>query len=488
MFKKILVANRGEIAVRIMRACRELNVATVAVYSEADSHAVFNLYAEESYPLGGSAPAETYLNIGKILDIAKRCGAEAIHPGYGFLAENPRFARACEKEGLTFIGPSSETIALMGNKLAARELMIKNGVPVVPGTGEVADLDTAMAVSSDIGYPVLIKAAAGGGGIGMRVVETERELPEALAAAQSTAASAFGDGTVYVERYLRHPHHIEFQIFADKHGNYVHLGERECSVQRRHQKVIEESPSAVVTPELRQAMGEAALKVARGAQYVNSGTVEFLLSGKDFYFLEMNTRIQVEHPVTEMVTGVDLVKEQINVAAGFPLSFTQEDIVQNGWAIECRICAEDPLTNFTPAPGTIRRYRSPGGVGVRVDSGVHMGYPIPSEYDSLISKLAVWGRDRDEAIQRMRRALFEYVIVGVVTNIPFCKAVIENEDFQGGDYSTRFIEEHPSLFHDVERIMEERSLGGIFGSLKDNRKVAAISAAINAYLDIEQTT
>lgn len=488
MFKKVLVANRGEIAVRIMRACRELNVSTVAIYSEADKHSVFNLYAEESYPLGASSPAESYLSIDKIIEIAHRSGAEAVHPGYGFLAENPKFARACEEAGLVFIGPSSETIALMGNKLAARELMIELGVPVVPGTGAVGDLATAETVAAEIGYPVLLKAAAGGGGIGMRVVETERELAEAFEAARSTARSAFADGTVYIERYLRHPHHIEFQIFADKHGHYVHLGERECSVQRRHQKVIEESPSAVVTPDLRQAMGEAALTVARGANYVNSGTVEFLLSQKGFYFLEMNTRIQVEHPVTEMVTGMDLVKEQIRVAGGLPLSFTQDDIRQNGWAIECRICAEDPLTNFTPAPGTIRRYRSPGGVGVRVDSGVHMGYPIPSEYDSLISKLAVWGRSREEAIQRMRRALFEYVIVGVITNIPFLKAVIENGDFQGGDYSTRFIEEHPSLFEDVERIMEERSLGGIFASLKDNRKIAAISAAMNAYLDIEQTT
>lgn len=486
MFKKVLVANRGEIAVRIMRACRELGVSTVGVYSEADRRAFFALYADEAHPLGPAPAKDSYLNIDKIISIAKQSGADAIHPGYGFLAENANFARACEEAGIVFVGPSSEIISAMGSKVRAREIMSQAGVPVVPGTGAISDPVKAAEAAREIGYPVLIKASAGGGGIGMRVVEDTRELLHAIEHTQSSALSAFGEPTVYIEKYVRHPRHIEFQVLGDHQGNLIHLCERECSIQRRHQKVIEESPSPVMTPDLRAEMADAALRAARAVNYTNAGTVEFIYSQGKFYFLEMNTRLQVEHALTEVLTGVDLVKAQIQIAAGEPLTLRQEDIRQHGWALECRVCAEDPLANFTPTPGTIRGYRSPGGIGVRVDSGVHMGYPIPPYYDSLISKLVVYGRDRREVLERTRRALFEYVILGVTTNLPFLKAVIENKDFQSGDYSTHFIEEHPDLISDVERITGERSLGAIFAAIKNNHSVAAISAAVAAYLADER--
>lgn len=482
MFKKILVANRGEVAVRIMRACKELGISSVGVYSEVDRKAFFSLYADEAYCIGPAPSRDSYLNIERILDVAKRTRAEAIHPGYGFLAENAEFARACESAGIQFIGPHSDAIAAMGSKLNARRLMEQAGIPVVPGTGPLRDEEQAHAEAERIGYPVMVKASAGGGGIGMSVVEEESDLHLALAMTRSSAASAFGDPTVYMEKYLRHPRHIEFQVMADAYGNIVHLGERECSIQRRHQKLLEETPSPVMTPELREEMGAAAIRAASAVDYVNAGTVEFIYAGGKYYFLEMNTRLQVEHPITEIVTGVDVVKEQIRIAAGERLSLRQEEIRQSGWAMECRINAEDPLANFAPTPGRIKGYRSPGGIGIRVDSGVHMNYKITPFYDSLISKLIIWGRDRAETIERARRALFEYVILGVVTNIPFLKAVVENPDFQSGDYSTHFIEEHPNLLADVARIKRERSLGGIFSGLQSSRGVAVAAAAVQAYL------
>lgn len=486
MFKKVLIANRGEIAVRVMRACRELGVGTTAVYSEADRRAFFALYADEAHFLGPAPARESYLNVEKIIAIAKLAGVDAIHPGYGFLSENAEFARACEAEGIAFIGPTSGIISAMGSKIRAREIMAGAGVPVVPGTGAISDPVKAAAAAREIGYPVLIKASAGGGGIGMRVVEDTHELLQAIEQSQSTAQSAFGEPTVYIEKYVRHPRHIEFQVFGDQYGNIIHLFERECSIQRRHQKVIEESPSPVMTPQMREEMADAAIRAARAVNYVNSGTVEFIYSEGKFYFLEMNTRLQVEHTVTEVITGVDLVKLQIRVAAGEPLGMRQDEIRQTGWAMECRVCAEDPLANFTPTPGVIRGYRSPGGIGVRVDSGVHMGYPIPPYYDSMISKLVVYGQDRREVIERTRRALFEYVILGVTTNLPFLKAVVENGDFQSGEYSTHFIEEHPDLLADVARIHGERSLGGIFAALRNNQSIAAITGAISAYLRDDQ--
>lgn len=482
MFKKVLIANRGEIAVRVMRACKELGILSVAVYSDADRHAFFSLYADEAYYLGPAPARDSYLRIDKIIDIAKSVGVDAIHPGYGFLAENAEFAHACEEAGIKFIGPSSESIAAMGDKIKARELMKEASVPVVPGTDAISDIDEAIASAREIGYPVMVKASAGGGGIGMRVVEEEQDLIRSIESAQSTALSTFGSGTVFIEKYLKHPRHIEFQILADEYGNTIHLCERECSIQRRHQKLLEESPSVIMTPELRAEMGAAAIRAAQAVNYVNAGTVEFIYADNEYYFLEMNTRLQVEHPITEIVTGVDLAKEQIQIAAGLPLSIRQEEVIQTGWAIECRVCAEDPLANFAPTPGTIKGYRSPGGIGIRVDSGVHMGYAITPYYDSMISKLVIWGRTREETIERARRALFEYVILGVTTNLPFLKAVIENEDFRSGNYSTHFIEEQPDLLSDVQRIKDERSLGGIFARIKDGKVVAAISAAVTNYL------
>ena len=476
---KILVANRGEIAIRIMRACREMGIPSVAVYSEADKGALFAKYAGEAYLIGPVQAAESYLNIKKIIQTAKDCGADAIHPGYGFLAENPNFAYACEKEGIKFIGPSSRVLELMGNKIAARKEMKKAGVPVVPGTEEcVTDFTQARAIAGEIGYPVICKPAGGGGGIGMSIVANEEELRAAIASSQAIASSTFGLADVYIEKYLTHPRHIEFQILGDSHGNVIHLGERECSIQRRHQKLIEESPSPVLTPQLRAEMGAAAVRAGNWVKYEGAGTLEFLYSDGKYYFLEANTRVQVEHPVTEMVTGIDIVKEQIRIASGLPLSTNQDDVQSRGWAIECRINAEDPLNNFAPSPGKLRGYRSPGGIGVRVDSGVYTHYTIPTAYDPMISKLIVWGRDRDEAINRMRRALYEYIITGVKTNIPFHKAVMENPRFVKGELSTHFIGSETTLLDDMQKIIErekplEEKLSGIFD---DRRKVAGIAA------------
>ncbi|MBM3156615.1 MAG: acetyl-CoA carboxylase biotin carboxylase subunit [Chloroflexi bacterium] len=488
MKKKVLVANRGEIAIRIMRACRETGLKSVAVYSEADTGALFAKYADEAYLIGSAQPADSYLNIKKIMEVARETDCFAVHPGYGFLSQNPSFAQACEDQGIKFVGPSSRVLALMGNKEAARREMKKAGIPVVPGGDRgVSELGEARSIAREIGYPVMVKPSGGGGGIGMFRVDSDDDLRKALEASQRIASSAFGVGDVYIEKYLPNCRHIEFQILVDSHGKAVHLCERECSIQRRYQKLIEECPSPALTPELRREMGGIAIKVARRVGYENAGTVEFLLSEGKFYFLEMNTRIQVEHAVTEMVTGIDIVKEQLQIAQGQPLSIRQRDVHLNGWAIECRINAEDPLNNFMPSPGKLRGYRSPGGIGVRVDSGVHTRYVIPHLYDSMISKLVVWGKDRNEAIIRMRRALYEYIIVGVKTNIPFHKAVMENPRFVAGELATQFLENEASLLEDMRRIMErEEPLGEKLSEVFDDKKRRAAISAVSAVLQMPQ--
>jgi len=486
MFNKVLVANRGEIAIRVMRACRELNIKSVAIYSDADKNSLFARYADESYPLGGSTPSESYLRIDKIIDIAEKSGAEAIHPGYGFLAENPKLGMECEKHNIKLIGPESSVIEAMGDKIRARKLMKKANVPVIPGTVEgVKEADKAVKIAEEIGYPVIIKASAGGGGIGMRTVYEEDELVRSIESTQSVASSAFGDPTVYIEKYLERPRHIEFQVLADEHGNRIHLNERECSIQRRHQKLIEEAPSPIMTPELREKMGAAAVRAIEYIGYTNAGTVEFLYSNGDFYFLEMNTRIQVEHPITEVITGLDLVKEQIKIASGEEICCSQEDINIRGHAIECRINAEDPLSDFKPTPGKITGYRSPGGIGVRVDSGVYMNYEIPSYYDSMISKLIVWGRNRAEAIERMKRALAEYIILGVKTTIPFHKAIMRNEAFSKGELHTHFVDQHKKQIEEEMKkivIEDKEMVTRLQSTFLPSKKVAAISAAIGSYM------
>ncbi len=484
MIRKILIANRGEIAVRVMRACREMGISSVAVYSEADKDALFVKYADEAYPIGPAPAGQSYLDISKVMETARRCGADAIHPGYGFLAENPLFAAACESEGIKFIGPSSRVLALVGDKIAARREMENTGIPVVPGTNEcISDFDHAKRVAGEIGYPVIIKPSGGGGGIGMTIVSDERELSKALESARAMAKTAFGIGDVYIEKYLARPRHIEFQILGDAHGNAVHLGERECSIQRRHQKLIEESPSTALTPAVRDRMGKTAARAAGRLGYEGAGTIEFLFSEEKFYFLEVNARVQVEHPVTEMVTGIDIVKEQIRIGSGLPLGFRQEDVRINGCAIECRINAEDPLNGFSPAPGKIRACLPPGGTGIRVDGGVLSGAVIPPYYDSLISKLIAWGRDREDAIQKMKRALFEFVIEGIRTNIPFHHAVMENPRFVKGDLSTDFIDSESTLTEDMRRIVErQEALLTKLPHLSDDKKeIAAIAAAAVVY-------
>ncbi len=441
MFKKILIANRGEIAVRVIRACREMGIGAVAVYSDADRAALHVRLADQAYPVGPPPSAQSYLNVDRIIETAKMAGAQAIHPGYGFLSENPEFAHRCEQEGLVFIGPSSQAIRAMGGKTAGRGLAAKAGVPVVPGTTrELSDQEVLQAVK-EIGLPVVIKASAGGGGKGMRIVSSEADLPGAIRAARSEASSSFGNSSIYVERYLSGARHIEMQILADGGGRVVYLGERECSLQRRHQKVVEESPSPFVDADLRARMGEAAVKLAKAAGYTNAGTMEFLVdSNKNFYFLELNARLQVEHPVTEMVTGFDLVKEQIRIAAGEPISMRQADIRLRGHAIECRIYAEDPFNNFMPSPGRIHTLRSPSGPGIRIDSGIYEGCEVPIYYDPIVSKLIAWGQDRDEAIRRMQRALAEYVILGVKTSIPFHRRILDDPQVLAGQIHTQFLE------------------------------------------------
>ncbi|MCL2863469.1 MAG: acetyl-CoA carboxylase biotin carboxylase subunit [Methanimicrococcus sp.] len=485
MFQKVLVANRGEIAIRVMRACRELGIKTVAIYSDADNKALFAMYADEAAHVGPAPSSQSYLNIEKIVEIAKSTGCDAVHPGYGFLSENYRFAQRCEEEGITFIGPSSYVIEKLGSKIESRKIAKSSDIPTVPGTVDaVSDVEEAIEVGRRIGYPALIKASAGGGGIGMRVVNSEDEFKEALESTMRMAGSAFGDSSVFIEKYVLNPRHIEIQILADNFGNVIYVSDRECSIQRRHQKLIEEAPSPIMTPELRKRMGEAAVRAAKAVGYSNAGTVEFIYSDGQFYFLEVNTRLQVEHCITELVTGIDLVKEQIKVAAGLPLTIKQEDIAIRGHAIECRINAEDPLNDFAPSPGKIRRYRSSGGPGIRVDSGVHTGYTISPFYDSMISKLCAYGADRDEAVARMKRALYEYVVIGVTTNIPFHKAIMENEEFEKGNLSTKFIEDN-NIIAAVKGVLERDSVkGATLASALDNDEivVAAITAAVSSYM------
>jgi acetyl-CoA carboxylase biotin carboxylase subunit len=442
MFKKVLIANRGEIALRIIRACRELGVQTVAVYSEADRESLHVRFADDDVCIGPAAARDSYLHIPRLIAAAEITGADAIHPGYGFLAENANFAEICAASGITFIGPTPDQIRTMGDKAAARQAMIACDVPVVPGTpGGVEDVDEALAFAESIGFPVIIKAAAGGGGKGMRVAKDADDFARSFQLARSEALSAFGNGEVYVEKYLTRSRHIEFQIFGDQHGNVIHLGERDCSVQRRHQKLVEESPSPAMTPDLRERMGAAAVKGAKAINYVGAGTMEMLLdSDGSFYFMEMNTRIQVEHPVTEMITGIDLVKEQIRVAAGEPLSvLTMPEL--RGHVIECRVNAEDPMHNFQPSPGKIEVYHPSGGPGVRVDSHVYAGYTVPPYYDSMIAKVIVQGRDRAEAVERMRLALDTFVLQGVKTTMPFLSKLMQDPYFKAGDVHTKFLEQ-----------------------------------------------
>ncbi|MGH9745198.1 MAG: acetyl-CoA carboxylase biotin carboxylase subunit [Candidatus Acidiferrales bacterium] len=444
MFRKILIANRGEIAVRIARACREMGVRSAAVYSEPDRASLHVQLADEAYPIGPAPSRESYLVIDKIIGAARHAGCDAIHPGYGFLAENPAFPRACAAAGITFIGPSAEAMEKLGSKTAARHVARETNVPTVPGTLDpIATADELLAIARKTGFPVVLKAVAGGGGKGMRSAERESELAGAWRDASSEAQNAFGDGRLYLEKYLLKPRHIEIQVLADHHGHVVYLGERECSVQRRHQKVIEEAPSPIMTPDLRRQMGEATVKLARAGGYTNAGTVEFLVDAeRNFYFLEMNTRLQVEHPVTEMVTSLDLVKLQIRIAAGEALPFKQEDVTLRGHAIECRIYAEDPDNNFFPSPGKILERRVPGGPGIRLDDGVYAGWTVPNDYDPMLGKLIAWGSDRPEAIARLQRALEEYYARGIKTNISLFRKILATEDFQKGEIYTRWLDDY----------------------------------------------
>jgi acetyl-CoA carboxylase biotin carboxylase subunit len=441
MFKKVLIANRGEIAVRVMRACREMGVASVAIFSDVDRNALHVTKADEAYPVGAASARESYLNIAKILDVAKRCGAEAIHPGYGFLSENAHFARACAEAGIKFIGPPPSAMELMGSKTRARTAMQAAGVPMVPGSARGLTLAEAEEMAVSVGFPVMIKAAAGGGGKGMRLVKSLAQMKSSFETAQSEALRSFNDGEIYVEKFIENPRHIEIQVLGDEHGNVVFLGERECSVQRRHQKVIEEAPSSVIDEDMRQRMGAVAVQAAKSAGYTNAGTIEFLVDQKrNFYFLEMNTRLQVEHPVTELVTGLDLVHLQLRIASGEKLPFRQEDIVLRGHAIECRVYAEDPENNFFPSPGKITRLLRPSGPGVREDSGVYQGWTVPLDYDPMLSKLIVYAADRLAAIARMRRALDEYFVGGIKTNLGLFRRILEHPDFVAARIDTGFLD------------------------------------------------
>lgn len=468
MIKKILVANRGEIALRVMRSCREMGIRSVAVYSDVDRSSKHVYYADEAYHIGPSPSAESYLVIDKIIEVAKKSGADAIHPGYGFLSENAEFSDRCKKEGIIFIGPSSDVISVMGDKISARKKMIEAGVHVVPGTkADIKSDEEALEVVKSVGLPVMIKASAGGGGKGMRLVREEKDIIPGVRAAKSEALAAFGDDAVYVEKFVENPHHIEFQVMGDQHGNVVHVFERECSVQRRHQKVIEETPSPLMTEELRSTMGQQAVMAAQAVNYVGAGTVEFLVDNDlNYYFLEMNTRLQVEHPITEIVAGVDLVRAQILVADGEPLPWKQEDLTQKGHAIEARVYAEDPYNNFMPSPGKIEQLNEPLGPGIRHDGYVYSGYEIPLFYDPMVSKMIAWGNTREEAIERMKRALEDYVLSGVKTNLKFLSRIMESEDFISGDYSTGFVEKnHDFLMDKTDKIEDLEDIIMIAGML-----------------------
>ncbi|HEY3582294.1 MAG TPA: acetyl-CoA carboxylase biotin carboxylase subunit [Pyrinomonadaceae bacterium] len=468
MFRKVLIANRGEIAIRIIRACRELGIVPVAVYSEADAESLHVRMADEAVCIGPAASAQSYLNIERVVAAAVATKAEAVHPGYGFLAENASFAQAVTAAGLTFIGPSVEAMEIMGSKTSARRAAIEAGVPIVPGTVEALhSIEEASRTAAEFGYPVMLKAAAGGGGKGMRLVTDEHHLRSAFETAKAEAAAAFGDSSLYLEKAVERPRHVEIQIFADNHGHVVHLGERECSIQRRHQKVIEECPSPLNDPDLRRRMGEAAVKIARAVDYSGAGTVEFLLSDttREFYFLEMNTRLQVEHPVTELVTGFDLVREQFSVAAGVPLSFTQDDVRWTGHAIECRIYAEDSANNFFPSPGKITHLQEPLGPGVRIDSGVRRLSEVSIHYDPMIAKLAVWGRTRGEAIDRLRRALDEYEVAGITTSLPFFREIVRDEEFIEARLDTGFITRFNERQREPEIAIEDQDLAIIAAAL-----------------------
>ncbi|HEU5334804.1 MAG TPA: acetyl-CoA carboxylase biotin carboxylase subunit [Terriglobales bacterium] len=471
MFKKILIANRGEIAVRVMRACRELGIASVAVYSEVDRASLHVRHADEAYFIGPAAATESYLKIEKILEVARRSGADAIHPGYGFLSENARFARACGEAGIKFIGPTAEAMELLGSKTRARQAMERAGVAFVPGSSRGLEFTEAQRVARQVGYPIMLKAAAGGGGKGMRAVGSEQELRSAFDAARSEAERAFGDGEVYIEKLIQNPRHIEMQVLADEHGHTVWLGERECSVQRRHQKVLEESPSPIVDAEMRRRMGEAAVKVAEIGGYTNAGTVEFLVDEhKNFYFLEVNTRLQVEHPVTELVTGLDLVHLQIRIAAGEPLPFRQQDVQLRGHAMECRIYAEDPDNNFFPSPGRITLLLIPGGPGIRRDSGMYEGWSVPLDYDPLLAKLIGYGSDREQTIMRLRRALHEYFVGGIKTNISLFRRILKNPEFVAGQLDTGFL----------DRLLANPEADPV---KREHREIAAIAAGVFAVLE-----
>ncbi|MCC6216518.1 MAG: acetyl-CoA carboxylase biotin carboxylase subunit [Polyangiaceae bacterium] len=468
--KKVLIANRGEIAVRIARTLREMRVGSVAVYSEPDREALHVRVADEAYPIGPAASAESYLRIDKLIDVARRAGCDGLHPGYGFLSENPRLPEACEAAGITFIGPPASAMHAMGSKTAAREKMAAAGVPIVPG-GPAGDAAEARETASRVGYPVMLKARAGGGGKGMRLVHRESDLAAALERAQSEAGKAFGDPTVYVEKAILEPRHVEIQILGDRHGNLVHLFERDCSIQRRHQKVVEETPCPAIDDAIVRRMGEVAVQGARSVGYFSAGTFEFLL-GKDqsFYFLEMNTRLQVEHPVTELVTGLDLVREMVRIADGEPLGYTQADVTRRGAAIECRVYAEDPASGFLPSPGLIRELRVPAGPGVRDDGGAYAGVTITPHYDPLISKLSVWAPSRALAVARMRRAIAEYVVAGIRTNLPFHARLLEHPEFVAGHYDTGFIERHASA------LLEEAPAAA------DDAERLAVAVAVRAHI------
>ena len=469
MFSKVLIANRGEIALRVIRACREMGIASVAIFSEVDRSALHVTQADEAYLVGPAAARESYLNVAKILEVAKCCGAEAIHPGYGFLSENAQFARACAEAGIKFIGPPPSAMELMGSKTRARSAMQAAGVPMVPGSARGLSLAEAEEMAASVGFPVMIKAAAGGGGKGMRLVKAPAELKSSFETAQSEALRAFNDGEIYVEKFIENPRHIEIQVLGDEHGNVVYLGERECSVQRRHQKVIEEAPSAVVDADMRRRMGAVAVQAAKSAGYTNAGTIEFLVDAKsNFYFLEMNTRLQVEHPVTELVTGLDLVHLQLRIASGEKLPFRQEDIALRGHAIECRVYAEDPENNFFPSPGKITKLLRPSGPGVREDSGVYEGWTVPLDYDPMLAKLIVYAGDRATAIERMRRALDEYFIGGIKTNLPLFRRILEHPDFVAARIDTGFLDRLLATKADVSKDTEAMA------------QIAAVSAALFA--------